>query len=233
MAAHAQKLRQGRPPLQERIDRKTCILDTALRLFAAQGIAGTTVAQIARAAQVTPAMIHYYFGNRDGLVEHLVRERLAPCLHHIWLDMPEEDLRCPRRMICGLVDRLLDVVEKIPELPDLWSREILNAGGQLRHMILEHFPRGRLEQITQHLSHAQGQGLLNSKVHPALTLTSIIAVVMLPLAGREVLQQAFAASIPGRQTLRRHAIALLLDGLCLPAASTDPASTPDTDKDKA
>ena len=64
---------QGRPPASKGEDRREHILDNALTLFATQGIAGTTVAQIAGASGVTPAMVHYYFHNREGLLDAVVR----------------------------------------------------------------------------------------------------------------------------------------------------------------
>ena len=63
----------GRPPAGKNGDKREHILDSALNLFAGQGIAGTTIAQVAKAAGVTPAMVHYYFTNREGLLDAMSR----------------------------------------------------------------------------------------------------------------------------------------------------------------
>jgi AcrR family transcriptional regulator len=46
---------------------KLRILETAEELFAARGLDGVSVRDIADQAQVNVAMINYYFGNKDGL----------------------------------------------------------------------------------------------------------------------------------------------------------------------
>jgi len=60
---------QGRPPARKSEGRREKILDSALTLFAAHGIAGTTIAQIVKNSGDTSAMVHYYFGNREDLLD--------------------------------------------------------------------------------------------------------------------------------------------------------------------
>jgi AcrR family transcriptional regulator len=54
------------------------ILDTAERLFAEQGYAGTSLRQIIAAAGVNLAAIHYHFGNKEELLDRLVARKAAP-----------------------------------------------------------------------------------------------------------------------------------------------------------
>jgi TetR/AcrR family transcriptional regulator len=57
------------------------ILDAAEQLFAAQGFPGTTVKQIAARAKVNPALLYYYFADKEGLygavLERLVERIVA------------------------------------------------------------------------------------------------------------------------------------------------------------
>ena len=48
-------------------DARGRLLAAAVTLFSAQGVAGTTVAEIAKRAGVTSAMVHYYFKTKDQL----------------------------------------------------------------------------------------------------------------------------------------------------------------------
>ncbi|EPC4490694.1 TetR/AcrR family transcriptional regulator, partial [Serratia liquefaciens] len=59
-------------------EKREHLLDTALNLFARQGIADTSLNAIAREAGVTPAMLHYYFHNREQLLDVLIEERFLP-----------------------------------------------------------------------------------------------------------------------------------------------------------
>jgi len=45
------------------------ILDEARRLFAERGFESTTIRAVAGAAAVDPALVHHYYGTKDGLLE--------------------------------------------------------------------------------------------------------------------------------------------------------------------
>jgi AcrR family transcriptional regulator len=53
------------------------ILDAASRLIASKGYAATTVRDIASAAGLNLAMIHYYFGNKEGLYRAIFEEKIV------------------------------------------------------------------------------------------------------------------------------------------------------------
>lgn len=195
-------------------DKREHILDNALILFAVQSVSGTTVAQIAKASSVTSAMVHYYFTNREGLLDALVTERLAPALAYVWASLSDETLDHPRLFVTAYVDRLLEIVQKMPHLPLLWNREIFNAGGSLRERVMALAPWGNFEQICRALTHAQQRGQLNPGIEPALVLTSIMSMVMVPLAARDMLGNISSSAVVDAEILRRHALALLLEGLC-------------------
>jgi len=61
----------GRPKKDDP-EARAKILTAAEELFAARGFAGTPVRDIARGAGVNPAMIHYYFGNKEGLYRAII-----------------------------------------------------------------------------------------------------------------------------------------------------------------
>ena len=56
-------------------DNRARILDAAERLFATRGFAATSVREIVREAGVTNPMLYYYFGSKEDLFVHLIRER--------------------------------------------------------------------------------------------------------------------------------------------------------------
>lgn len=206
--------KQGRPPASESEGRRERILDSALTLFAGHGIAGTTIAQIAKSSEVTSAMVHYYFGNRKGLLDAIAAERLAPAIEYIWAGVSEEALAEPRRIVTEFVDRLLETVEEMPQLPQLWSREMLNPGGLLRGRLLALVPLERLATVISAFSRAQQEGTVNPLISPSFAMTSIMAVVMLPITAWDMLGKIPIMPALDKEALRRHALALLLDGLC-------------------
>lgn len=64
----------GKPPGKG--DRKERILTAALELFAAKGHSRTTLREIARQAEVDPALIHYFYGDKDTLFREAVASRI-------------------------------------------------------------------------------------------------------------------------------------------------------------
>ena len=57
-------------------ERRAFILETAARLFHANGYAGTSVGAIARELGVSKAMIHYYWGTKQELLEEIQERAL-------------------------------------------------------------------------------------------------------------------------------------------------------------
>ncbi|MFI6501259.1 TetR/AcrR family transcriptional regulator [Nonomuraea typhae] len=55
--------------------RREQLLDAALAVFAAKGVDGASVKDIATAADVTPGLLYRYFDSKEALVETLLRER--------------------------------------------------------------------------------------------------------------------------------------------------------------
>ncbi len=59
-------------------DKRTELLVSALKLFAAYGFDGVGVQQIVEAAGVTKPTLYHYFGSKQGLLEALLDEQLGP-----------------------------------------------------------------------------------------------------------------------------------------------------------
>ncbi len=205
---------KGRPAAMEGEDRRAAILDSALSLFAEHGVTGTTIAQISKQAGVTPAMVHYYFGNRDGVVDALVEERLVHVVEYVWSEEIYDKNSTPRQIITALVDRVLDMVERLPQLPHLWSREIINAGGVLRDRFLQQMPSKRFGTMSRILSKVSSPGALNPNVNPMMLPASILGMIFIPLAMRDMVAVSGADAGFNREAFRTHVLATLLDGVC-------------------
>jgi AcrR family transcriptional regulator len=61
--------------LTEKVDKRAHILTVAEQLFADKGFDGTSVRDIAQLANVNLAMISYYFGSKEKLLEALIEDR--------------------------------------------------------------------------------------------------------------------------------------------------------------
>ena len=70
--------RTGRRPGQP--DTRGAILVAARRLFAAHGLKGASVRRIAAEAGVDPALVHHYFGTKDGLFRAALEIPIEPAV---------------------------------------------------------------------------------------------------------------------------------------------------------
>lgn len=103
-----------RPGAQQRgDDTRLRILQTALRVFAAEGYEGASTRTLAQRANVNLPALQYYFGNKEGLyravVDHIgenVERRIAPVTDQIHARLADGDVS--RRQLVDLLCQLLD-----------------------------------------------------------------------------------------------------------------------------
>jgi AcrR family transcriptional regulator len=215
----------GRRPHAQDFDAREHLLDVAVALFAERGIANTTVAQIAAASGVTSAMVHYWFQTREKLLDALVEERLAVAFDSIWepVDAEHDD---PLAMTQGIVRRMFDITGKMPWLPSLWLREVINEGGLLRERAFAHIPVQKVAGFGQNIARGRASGQLNAQLEPLLLFNSVLALVMLPQATAKIWQRLNPLASLDRATLERHVVALLTQGMSVAAATSAQVPTP-------
>lgn len=201
----------GRPAAGASADARELLLTAATDLIAEQGIAATTFAMIAKRAGLTPAMMHYYFRDRDHLLDCVVEERLAALIALVW--DPVGAGASPAELIAGIVDRLLTGIERMPWIPSTWMREVLNEGGLLRNRVLRQLPFEKLRLVSDAVMRGQSRRVINPEVDPVMVVFSTIGLVMLHSATADFFAETFHRKRPDRAALWRHITALLLNGL--------------------
>jgi len=205
-------------PAKVRGDQRKRLLDVALTLFAKQGIAGTPLSAIARRARVTPAMLHYYFGSRDQLLDALMDECIAPLIARVGaqLGASESD---PRGLARAFAATIIGVLAENPWLPPLWMREVLSEGGVLRERLLQGGAARLAPGLASRFADAQRRGALNPGLDPRLTVVSLIGLTIFPLAAQPIWRRLLDADDIGIATLISHTEALIEAGFGVPAAS--------------
>ena len=209
-------------PGQESSAVRARLLDAAVRLFAEQGVAGTTVAQIAAPAGVTSAMVHYYFKTKDQLLDAVVAEKLVGEFIASVADVIARDASDPLALVERLGWRIVEASDAMPWLPPLWVREVISEGGALREKLIRRVDLGKPERFKAGLAAAQRAGRVNPGIHPQLTFMSIMALTMLPLSMAKDWDRIPLIGRVSKQDLGRHVVALLKHGL---AAAPAPAKT--------
>ncbi len=201
----------GRPTSHSGLYAREKLIEAATELFAKQGVAATTFAMIAARAELTPAMLHYYFKDRDQLLDAVVEERLAPLIAGVW--QPVTEGAVPAEIVQGVVERMLAGIEKMPWVPSTWMREVLNEGGLLRGRVLRYLPFKKIGILSQSVAKAQAAGAANAEIDPGLIVFSVIGLVMMHMATIKLWAEIFGRKSPDRAALSRHITGLLIHGL--------------------
>src|SRR5687768_13609420 len=76
-AESPRKRAPGRP-VADSPDLRDRLLDAALVCFSRKGIHATSLRDIAIEASVTPALLHYYFGDKAKLQNQVIEDKILP-----------------------------------------------------------------------------------------------------------------------------------------------------------
>jgi AcrR family transcriptional regulator len=186
------------------------LLATALELFARRGIVDTTLGEIARAAGVTAAMMHYYFKSRDELLDVVIDEHLAPLreqMHAALLGTEE-----PVAQLLAFAREMVRLGTEHTWFAPLWMREVVSTGGGLRARMEQRFGLGKRDRFVERLARAQREGHLNPALDPRLMVLTLLGLTLLPLATAQNLRDAAGKASFTPDDIARHAVALLLQG---------------------
>ena len=209
--AKGRKRAPGRP-LSDAPDQRAVALDAALACFVRQGIAATSLRDIAREAGVTPALLHYYFGDRQQLLDAVVAELVMPAFLSVRerLAQAGDDVSdIVAAFVCGVTD----AIARHPWWPQLWVREVLCEGGALRDLLVQRIAPDIARLLAGRFAAAQAAGRLNADLDPRLLLPTLVGLTMFPAAGAPIWRQVFDADDLGLDDVRGHALALLDRGL--------------------
>jgi AcrR family transcriptional regulator len=201
----------GRPRADEANQRER-LLDAAVACFAADGVAATSLRGIAVKAGVTPALVNYYFGTKEKLLEAFVAERAVPIIASLrdGLVAAGGD---PQPLVSAFVRGIHSVVARYPWWPALWVREVLSDTGALRPMLVEQISPQVTQLLAKTLGAAQKRGELAPGVDPRLLVVSLVGLTMFPLAAQSLWRRMLPADDIDQAALERHTLALIEHGI--------------------
>ena len=149
------------------------IIEESETLFAENGFNGTSVREIAKNADVNLAMISYYFGSKDKLLEAIFIYRgeiTKISLEEIVHSSKLTSMQKVNKLIEHYVNR---VIEQQAFYKILAREMVVNHTGETENIILE-TKRRNLELVQQIISEGQKDGTFKKKVDVPL-LTSVLS----------------------------------------------------------
>jgi len=194
------------PDLRERL------IDAAIAQFTRVGIGATSLRAVAQAAGVTPAMLHYYFGDKKQMTMAVVAERLLPATAPLRARVEAAGDE-PAELAEAFVNGMADMIATNPWLPALWVREVLCEGGALREIVFKRAVPQLPQMLAQRFAAAQARGRLDSRLDPRLMVVSLVGLTLFPAAGAPIWRKVFDANDFDSAALQKHALALLDHGM--------------------
>jgi AcrR family transcriptional regulator len=154
------------------------ILKAAEELFMEKGFAGTTLAEIARKAECTNALLHYYYRSKELLFERVFEEKIGFIAGHI-LEIDSREVSFERKM-AQIVGAHFDFLAANPLFVPFIAGELL-ANPERFAPVLEkhgHFPIDLYTRLDKELQ----AKVVVGRVRPVATLDLMVTVISLNVA---------------------------------------------------
>lgn len=183
---------------------RAALLAAAERVFAEGGLAGARTEQIAAAAGVNKALLHYYFESKENLHQAVLENLLEQFSASV--REPLADRRHPRAALFTYVERHFAFLRAHPNYPALLQRHLMTGGPGLRSVVARY-----LRPLYRRLGELLRAGIRRREFRTVdidNTVVSLIALTVFYFAAAPVLSQIFERDIyePRRVAARQQAV---------------------------
>jgi AcrR family transcriptional regulator len=159
------------------------LIDAALKCFLDDDYHRVTTRQIAAAAESNVSMIRYYFGNKEGLYEEMIRSTLQPLL-----DVLEGSLLSSTEGFADYFRIYYQTMRENPRFPALVLKVLaLNQGPGKRfiHQLLERGRRRSREKIEALKQH----GLVLPETDADAVRIAFVSLAMMPMLIKPIFEE--------------------------------------------
>ncbi len=159
------------------------LLRAALECFLADDYHKVTTRRIAEKAGANVSMIRYYFGNKEGLYEEMIRDTLRPLLKVV--DGP---LLSSVEGYGEFLRLYYDAMSRHPEFPKLILKVLaLNQGPGRRfiHELIEHGRTGGARKVAE----LKARGQIDAAVDPDIVRMAFVSLAMTPMLLKDIFEE--------------------------------------------
>jgi AcrR family transcriptional regulator len=159
------------------------LLKAALDSFLSDDYHKVTTRLIAEKANANISMIRYYFGNKEGLYEEMIRNTLAPLLNV--LDGHLLDSVDGFRTFFQLY---YQTMAKRPEFPKLILKVLALNQGPGRRFIQQLLERGRTRGAKR-VEELKSAGQVSSSLDPDIVRMAFVSLAMMPMLLKDIFEE--------------------------------------------
>lgn len=157
-------------------DKQLQIMGIAEKLFANKGFDGTSVRDIAEEAGVNLAMISYYFGSKDKLMQAIFEERTAYIRLRVESLLKDTSLS-PIEKVNLLIDDYLDrVLERQKFYKIMICEQMLEKNAGIISLLAE-VKRKNAEMIQKLIEEGQEKGVFKKDVDTLFLMNTMIGTI--------------------------------------------------------
>jgi len=157
-------------------EKQVQIMEAAEKLFSEKGFDGTSVRDIAEEAGVNLAMISYYFGSKEKLMEALFRHRGEYMKLQIESMIRNSELG-PLEKMYGLIDNFIDKVISNQCFHKIMTREQMVSKGSKTYQLIHQLKKTNQALIQQLIKEGQKKAEFKKNVDIPLMMVTLIGTI--------------------------------------------------------
>lgn len=148
---------------QDLNEKQTQILLVAERLFAEKGFDGTSVRDIAKEAQINIAMVSYYFGSKEKMLEALILSRIADM--KLELESLSKEAISPVEKIDKLIELYISRINKNRCIYQILHFELTSKKREINLQSFTEVKMQNFELIKKIIEEGQNQGVFRKDIN--------------------------------------------------------------------
>ncbi|HKE43586.1 MAG TPA: TetR/AcrR family transcriptional regulator [Steroidobacteraceae bacterium] len=203
--------RPGRPRGGDDPQVREALLEAARTLFLRHGFRAVSSRQIAAAARVNPAMIHYYFDGKDGLYRAMLETAIAPVITRLMAMLGQQE----GVDIDALARAYMRVLAANPWIPGLIVREVLSPDGSFRQVFIRDFAGRFAPLLRTVIGREIDAGHLRGDLDASLTCVSLLSLALFPFISLPITTRVLGIETneSGVERLINHTLGVFLRGV--------------------
>jgi len=159
------------------------LLNASLEFFLNDDYHKVTTRAIAERANTNIAMIRYYFGNKEGLYEEMIKETLSKLL-----DVLDGEMLSTSEGFRDYFHLYYKTMTQHTAFPRLILKVLALNQGPGRRFILQLLERGRVRSRKK-LENSKNKGLINADIDPDMVRMSFVSLAMMPMLLKEIFEE--------------------------------------------
>jgi len=196
----------GRPSAEDPVDARDALLEAASRLFATRPADDVSLRKVAETAGVSPAMVHYYFGSKEGLYEAMLQRMLGRVIARVRAvaDERRDEPASAGDPLGDLLQVVIGAFAADPWVPTLVVREVLSESGRFREAFIRDYASQMATLLPGLMRGEIEAGRFRKDLDPQLAFLSFMGMTLLPFVARPVVERVLGFDY-GEDFLQRFA----------------------------